>query len=221
VGWEIFEGQAALYERWYATPRGQRVDQAEGALLTYLFQALGNASSVLEVGCGTGHFTQWMNRSGITAAGLDRSAAMLQEARTRFPSIPFVLGEAGALPFRDRSVDTVVFIATLEFLEDVTGALHEAVRVARKGIIAIALNRYSIGGLSRRWGQQSHGNILSRARDYSLRTLRTALTATAGDRLRDVRWASTLFPDGLPKLIARLPVGDVIGMVVSLTGSES
>jgi SAM-dependent methyltransferase len=216
VSWQIFEPQAAGYERWYTTSRGRRVDEAEGALLAYLLEAFRDARSALEVGCGTGHFTQWLKQSGLTAVGLDRSPAMLGEACRRFPSISFILGDARDLPFRDRSVDMVVFVATLEFLEDPIRALREAVRVARDGVTAIVFNRYSVGGLSRRWGPQARGNILSQACDYSVGSLRASLRSAAGGRLRQIRWASTLFPNGLWKLVARAPFGDVIGMAVSL-----
>jgi SAM-dependent methyltransferase len=138
-----------------------------------------------------------------------------------FPSIPFILGDACALPFPDGSVSAVVFIAALEFLEDPIRALREAVRVARNGVVAIALNRYSIGGLSRRWGEQARGNILSRARDYSLGSLRAGLRTAAGSRLRDFRWGSALFPDGLWKLETCVPLGDVIGIAASLADVRS
>jgi hypothetical protein len=39
----------------------------------------------------------------------------------------------------------------------------------------------------------------------------------AGDRLRSLRWASSLFPDGLWAARWRVPVGDVIGMAVVLS----
>ena len=187
LGWEIFEPRAPGYEQWYATPCGRRADEAEGALLAYLLEPLRDGRGALEVGCGTGHFTQSLKRRGFNAVGLDRSPAMLSAARGRFPSIPFILGDAHALPFRDRSVDAVVFIATLEFLEDPMRALREAVREARSAIIAIALNRHSLGGLSRRWGPQARGRLVSSARDYSAGSLRASLRSAAGGQLRDTR----------------------------------
>jgi ubiquinone/menaquinone biosynthesis C-methylase UbiE len=130
MSWQIFEVQAAGYERWYAMRRARRVDKAESALLAYLLEPFRDMRTALEVGCGTGHFTQRLQAQGLIAAGLDRSPAMLNEARSRFPLIPFILGDAYALPFHERSVDMVVFIAALEFLQDAMRAGCEAVRVA-------------------------------------------------------------------------------------------
>jgi hypothetical protein len=70
--------------------------------------------------------------------------------------------------------------------------LGEAVRVARRGIVAVVLNRYSLGGLSRRWGPQLRGSLLSQARDYSLCRLRRELQKAARARLQMTYWSSTL-----------------------------
>jgi ubiquinone/menaquinone biosynthesis C-methylase UbiE len=216
MGWEIFQRTAGEYEHWYATRRGRRADSAERALLRRLLRGIPRARTILEVGSGTGHFCGWLAESGFEVVGLDRAPAMLKEARRSFPAIPFVLGDAHQLPFRTGAVDAVVFITTLEFLESAATALREAVRVARRGIVAIVLNRHSFGGLSRRLGPQSRGSLLGQARDYSLRGLRRELSEAAGDRLDAVNWSSTLFPDGLWNRMVNVPLGDVIGMTAGL-----
>jgi len=216
VSWKLFEAAASTYEGWYATRRGRRADQAERALLAWLLGSLSNVRDVLDIGCGTGHFTQWLAASGLRTLGLERSRAMLAELHRRFPQIPVVHGDAHRLPLRAAAVDVALFVTTLEFLEGSHTALSEAVRVARCGVIVVALNRWSVGGLSRRCGPQAHRTLLGRARDYSVASLRTMLTAAAGERLQEIRWASTLFPDGVWKLRARIPLGDVIGMAALL-----
>jgi len=141
---------------------------------------------------------------------------MLADARLRLTSTAFVLADAQSLPFRDRSIDLAVFVTTLEFLENPVPALREAVRVSRQGIVAMVLNRWSVGGFSRRWGPQSHGALLGQTRDYSLRALRRDVKSAAECRLRGVHWASTLFPDGLWRRVVPLPLGDVIGLAALL-----
>jgi ubiquinone/menaquinone biosynthesis C-methylase UbiE len=121
---------------------------------------------------------------------------------------------------RTSAVDLALFVTTLEFLEHPLTALREAVRVARRGVVIVALNRWSVGGVSRRWGRQAQGTLRRRARDCSLASLRTVLTTAAGERLQDIRWASTLFPGGLCTLRARIPLGDVIGMAALLKRCE-
>jgi SAM-dependent methyltransferase len=217
--WNAFDQQAPSYEQWYSTPRGQRADRAERALLGWLLSSFPDARSVLEIGCGTGHFAGWLAVWGSRVIGLERSPAMLAEMRGRHPLAAPVLGDAHQLPFRDGAVDLALFVTALEFLEGSPAALAEACRVARSGVIVLALNRWSLGGLSRRWGPQSRQPLLSRARDLSLGGLRTLLGQAARHRLRDVRWSSGLFPGPLWPLRARLPVGDVIGVAARLSPS--
>jgi ubiquinone/menaquinone biosynthesis C-methylase UbiE len=97
--WRRFETAAASYEAWYATPRGQLADQAERALLEVLIAESPGANTLLEVGCGTGHFAATLGRDGVAVVGLDRSPAMLTELRRQHPGLPVVLGDAHALPF--------------------------------------------------------------------------------------------------------------------------
>ena len=111
-----------------------------------LLVPFGGARSALEVGCGTGHFTAWLADRVPRVVGLDRTPAILAEARRRQPGLVLVLGEAHSLPFRPRAVERSVFVATLEFLERPAVALAEAVRVSRRRLLAVALNRWSPGG---------------------------------------------------------------------------
>jgi hypothetical protein len=113
-------------------------------------------------------------------------------------------------------VDLTVFITTLEFLEEPLAALSEAVRITRQGLIVMVLNRWSLGGLSRRWGAQARRPILGQARDFSRRELERVIRTAAGPRWGGAGWASTLFPDGFWKGVAKAPLGDVIGAGIRL-----
>ena len=214
--WQIFERSAANYEAWYATRRGRRADAAERRLLLDLLDEFRGARTVLEIGCGTGHFAAFLARQGFSVVGVDRAPAMLAEARRRFSLLPVVLADAHRLPFRDKSADLSVFVTTLEFLEDPACALREAVRIARQGVIAVALNRYSLGGVSRRWGLQSRGALLSLARDYSPAELRLGLEYAAGARWAGTLCASTLLPGRLSQVLSRFSLGEVIGCALRL-----
>jgi SAM-dependent methyltransferase len=214
--WEVFERAADTYEQWYASARGRPADQAESGLLACLLSDFPEANSVVEIGCGTGHFTRQMKLMGMRAVGLDRSNAMLQQMRRHAPTIPAVLADGHRLPLPNRAVDLAVFITTLEFLEAPLAALTEAVRVSRQGLIAMVLNRWSLGGWSRRWGPQSRGTILGQARDFSRPELERLVRRAAGPRWGGACWASTLLPDGLWKAVVRIPVGDVVGVSVRL-----
>lgn len=214
MSWKTFERAAAGYEAWYETRQGRRADIAERRLLAHLLTRFGDARSGVEIGCGSGHFSAFLAQHGLVMVGIDRAPAMLGEARRQFPSLPVALGDAHRLPLRDRCTDLAVFITTIEFLDDPTRALDEAVRIARRGVIAIVLNRHSMGGLSRRFGAQSRGTLLSQARDYSARELRIALKQAAGALLERTWMASTLFPDGLWRVISSCAFGDVLGAAI-------
>jgi SAM-dependent methyltransferase len=215
MSWLLFEKAAARYDAWYDTPRGRRVERAERALLGDLLEAFPGATSLVEVGCGTGRFLGWL-ASTFRVLGVDRSPAMLAEMRSRHPTIPAILGDAHRPPLRDGSVDLVVFVTALEFLDDPVAALSAAVRAARRGVILVALNRWSAGGLSRRVGARARSALRAQAHDVSLLSLRAMAVAAAGVRLVALPWASTLFPGGLWAARGPIPLGDVLGMALVL-----
>lgn len=185
-------------------------------MLERLLAPFAAAQSALEVGCGTGHFTRWLAGRIPHVLGLDRAPAMLAEARRHHARLPLIQADAHCLPIRDRSVDLTVFVVALEFIDHPAVALAEAVRVSRRGVLVVALNRWSLGGLSRRWGSDARGSRLGRARDFTLTSLRALSSAAAGPRLHALRWAGALFPADLIAVPVPAPFGDVMGLAVEL-----
>ena len=122
---------AAGYEAWYQTA-GRRADQQEKALLKWLLSGFPAARSILEVGCGTGHFTRWLGEQGLQAVGLDLSCPMLEEAMRLGISL-CLQGNALTLPFTSGAFDLVALITTLEFLPDPIRALAEPLVLPGKG----------------------------------------------------------------------------------------
>jgi len=217
MGWRVFEEQAPTYEPWYHTRRGRKADRAERALFERLLARFPQARSVIEIGCGTGHFARWFASRLSFVVGLDRAPAMLAEFRKASPKIPIILGDAHRLPIRDGSVDLSALVVSLEFMDDPPAALAEAIRVATQGALLIVLNRWSCGGISRTIGPQRRRRILSQARDYSLRSLKRMAIKAAGRRLQRILWTSTLFPGRLWKISLPIPVGDVLGVALVLS----
>lgn len=207
-----FDERAARYEDWYATATGRLASECERALLGDVLSSFPEARTVVEIGCGTGHFTRWLRERGLEIFGVDRSPGMLAALRRRSPDLPVVLADAHALPMARSSVDLCLFVTTLEFLHDPRLALTEAAGAARRGVIALVLNRWSAGGLSRRLGPQRRRPILGHARDLSLWKLRRLLLDAAGPHTASVLWSSTLFPPPLRRLRARVPFGDVLAV---------
>lgn len=207
------ESIAAHYKAWYETPEGQRADKLEKAILNWLLQGFFRPRSVLEIGCGTAHFTRWLNDQGPLAIGLDLSPAMLAEARA-LGAGPLVRADAQRLPFADNVFGLAAFITTIEFLEQPKEALAEAMRVARHGVILGVLNRWSVLGLQRRLAGLFRRTVYDAARFYGVGELKRLLQRIAGQKARVV-WRTTLFPRGWPWQQVRLPWGGFIGMALT------
>lgn len=211
---------AAHYEAWYETPKGRRADELEKAVLGWLLRSFPRVGSILEVGCGTGHFSRWLSDRGLAVVGLDLSLAMLSEARA-LDGVPLVRGDAQRLPFADGAFDLTALTTTLEFLEQPQVALSEALRVARHGVALGVLNRWSLLGLQRRLVGLFRQTVYHGAHFYGVGELKRLLRSVAGRKARIV-WHTTLFPLGWPWSQASLPWGGFIGMalIVRAVGSH-
>jgi ubiquinone/menaquinone biosynthesis C-methylase UbiE len=199
----------AGYEAWYETT-GCRADRLEKALLKRLLARFSRACTLLEVGCGTGHFTRWFSEQGLQAMGLDLSPPMLAEADP-LGNLPYVQGDALALPFPVGAFDLVALITTLEFVSDPVQALSEATCVARRGLILGVLNRQSLLA----WRRKRSGEALWQiARFFTPAELvRLVQQAAAGTQVKIV-WRTTLWPVWPGEL--PLSWGGFIGMAVSM-----
>lgn len=213
---QAFDSASSTYESWYEGSQGQRAERAERRLLTWLLEPFPAACRIVEIGSGTGRFTEWLTERGFSVIALDSSRAMVEEMRGLGRNEPAIIADAHRVPIRGRGVDLSVFVTTLEFLEDPEVALRQAVRVASQGIVVLALHRWSMGGLSRRWGPRAHSMLRARARDYSVLELVRQVKSASGPRLRELRWSSSLFPGPLHWLRSHIALGDVVGVAATL-----
>lgn len=91
--------------------------------------------SCLEVGSGEGFLSSRIGRLfGVPTVGVDLAWRVCARAGEFF-RLPCAVGEARQLPFRDKSVDLVVSVNTLEHIADVAAAFAELRRVARVAVI--------------------------------------------------------------------------------------
>lgn len=89
--------------------------------------------TVLDLAAGTGTSSLPFQRAGARVVSSDFSLGMLAEGRRRYPELPFVAGDATALPFADASFDAVTISFGLRNVVDVDAALAEMRRVTRPG----------------------------------------------------------------------------------------
>jgi ubiquinone/menaquinone biosynthesis C-methylase UbiE len=88
---------------------------------------------VLEVGCVTGHWLEFLQAGNIQLQGLDFSAGMLAKARLCVPGIPVVRATAESLPWRANSFDHVFCINAFQHFPEKKVFLSEARRLLRPG----------------------------------------------------------------------------------------
>jgi ubiquinone/menaquinone biosynthesis C-methylase UbiE len=128
---------------------------------------------VVDVGCGTGRFTQALQQQGARTVGVDLDPDMLAVAAQRAAG-PWLVADAARLPLRDHAVDVAVAVTLLEFVADPAQVLAELARVTRPGgrLVVAALNRTSPWGLAHRRRLRRppwrHARLLTRRRLLAL-----------------------------------------------------
>ena len=96
---------------------------------------------ILDVGCGTGRLTAAIaervpshGRSAPRNVAIDRSGAMLREARAHFGGIiHFAQADGTRLPFQDQAFDAVFSTATFHWIDDHDTLFSEIYRVLKPG----------------------------------------------------------------------------------------
>ncbi|MGN6522330.1 MAG: demethylmenaquinone methyltransferase [Actinomycetes bacterium] len=88
---------------------------------------------ILDLAAGTGTSTVPFAAAGADALACDFSLGMLREGRRRQPLLPFLAGDATALPFADGAFDAVTISFGLRNVHDTDAALRELRRVTRPG----------------------------------------------------------------------------------------
>ena len=88
---------------------------------------------ILDLAAGTGSSTAPLVCAGATAIPVDFSLGMLKAGRKRHPNLPFMAGDALALPFSDNSFDLTTISFGLRNVADPKAALVEALRVTAPG----------------------------------------------------------------------------------------
>jgi len=203
--------QAKRYEAWFSTPFGGRADRVEKLILRGLLEDFTESHSLLDIGCGTGHFTDWFASLGPSALGLDRLPSTLTFARGQRPDIPLVLADATHLPFGDATFDVVALITVLEFLDTPEAALREAGRVARHGLLLGVLNSLSPVAL---WRRVRRAEAYRRARFFSPGQLERLLRISLGPRPIAIRRQTGLYPAHWLDHCTALPFGAFMGLSV-------
>jgi ubiquinone/menaquinone biosynthesis C-methylase UbiE len=123
-----YDGVAADYDRRYR-------DGGPAGLAAFVRARCAQAGDrpVLDVGCGTGRWTEEAIAAGRHAVGLDPSPAMLARARARVPAAALVRGRAESLPFASGGFGAVLCVYVIHHLDEPAHFVGEAARVLGSG----------------------------------------------------------------------------------------
>ena len=140
---------ASGYDAWYETETGRMHDAAQKEAVASLLPAQppGKRPALLDVGCGTGHWSVFFAEHGFEVTGVDISPEMISVAQGRHaPHCRFVAADAMRLPFPDGEFEVASAMAALEFVSDARLACAEMIRCLKPGgcLLVGALNRLAV-----------------------------------------------------------------------------
>ena len=114
--------------------RPERLTLLEPERVVSLCLADAAVESVLDVGTGSGLFAEVFAQWGLEVAGVDVNAEMVAAARAYVPKGTFEVASAEALPFSGGAFDLVFMAHVLHEVDDLSKALNEAYRVAKRRV---------------------------------------------------------------------------------------
>ena len=128
-----FDRVAGSYDSWYADRRGAMYDRLEKKLIGNFLPTETEGKKLLEIGCGTGHWSRFFSKCGFEVTGLDISERMVNTALQKgIPNVSFYVADGHLLPFQDSTFDLTAAITMLEFVRDAEVVLREMIRCTRK-----------------------------------------------------------------------------------------
>jgi SAM-dependent methyltransferase len=127
----VWDRQAENWVRWARTPGHDAYWQFRDTFFDAIVPPPGRRT--LEVGCGEGRVSRDLAARGHRVTGVDASGTLVEHARAADPAGWYVVADAAALPFADRSFDLVVAYNSLMDVDDMPAAVAEAARVLAPG----------------------------------------------------------------------------------------
>jgi len=100
-------------------------------------RAFGKVGSVLEIGCGEGHQTEWLARLSERQYGIDVSPHAVERAQARLPQAQFAAVDLFRQPWGDQRhrFDLVTACEVLYYLSDPAATLERMRHLGRNGLV--------------------------------------------------------------------------------------
>ena len=172
---------------------------------------LAGIRTVLDVGCGIGHWTRLLSRllpDDCAITGVDRESVWVENAAKRVAAaglsgrIRFQIGSAEQLPFADNTFDLVTCQTLLMHLRDPARGLAEMIRVARPGGLILAAEPTNVLG-----PVLLDGFVIGEPLESILSLLRFQLQCQRGKSA--LGEGNDLIGDSLPALFAAAGLRDI------------
>jgi len=165
---------------------------------------LGDATAVLEVGCGTGHWLAAVDSSRPRRlAGIDPSAPMLERARRAAPAARLVRARGEALPWRDQIFERIFCVNALHHFSDRDRFFTEARRALRPGggLLTIGKDPHREGDTWWVYDYFEETRAIDLGRYAPVKTLRAELTRAG------FAWVESLEADHIETMV---PAGEAL-----------
>jgi SAM-dependent methyltransferase len=94
---------------------------------------LPRGARVVDLGCGSGVFTELLRQAGYQSVGIDISPKLVALGRRKYPGLELIEGDAENLPFENASLDGVLLSGLVHHFPDPRRLASEVKRVLKNG----------------------------------------------------------------------------------------
>ncbi len=171
-----FDVIAEHYDSWYDDPIGKIYDLQEKHAIEKALPGEADGQTLLEVGCGTGHWSAWFSERGYRVTGIDISPSMVRCAESKkIPRARFIVGDFLDIEIQE-TFDIAAAITSLEFVGDHIKVIEKMHSYLRPGglLLVGVLNRRSWLGIVRRL-KGARDPVFHNARFFTTREIRRLL----------------------------------------------
>jgi SAM-dependent methyltransferase len=109
-------------------------------LIEKLTTELVDCRKILDLGVGTGRFSEPLQQSGFEVAGIDISRKMTSKAKEKNVK-DLLLADARYIPFKDKAFDVTISVHLLHLIKEWQKALAEVCRVTRHSMLSLYYTR--------------------------------------------------------------------------------
>ncbi|NPU11555.1 class I SAM-dependent methyltransferase [Bradyrhizobium sp. 83012] len=128
---ERWEDQAGQWLAWARAPGHDSFWRHHGEQFSRLLPPPGELT--LDIGCGEGRLSRQLKSGGHRVIGLDASPSLIAAARQSDPTIAVIRADAASLPLADACADLAIAFMSLQDVDAMPAAVHEAARVLQPG----------------------------------------------------------------------------------------